>query len=235
MKKLIYAADDEKDLRDVMEGFLLNAGFEVKTFPTGDELYEEFRKKEPDLVILDIMMPGTDGLTICKKIREISNVPVIILTAKEGEVDYIRGFMLGGDDYLIKPFSPALLVVRINALLRRAEMSNGVKDNNDKSVIEFGDLKFSDAEHTICCNGKDLGFSMTEFSLLKCLLQDAGTACSRDKLLDEVWGIDSEDIESRVTDETVRRIRHKLKDAKSRVKIKAVWGYGYKLEYGDHE
>ncbi len=235
MKKLIYAADDEKDLRDVMEGFLLNAGFEVKTFPTGDELYEEFRKKEPDLVILDIMMPGTDGLTICKKIREISNVPVIILTAKEGEVDYIRGFMLGGDDYLIKPFSPALLVVRINALLRRAEMSNSVKDNNDKSVIEFGDLKFSDAEHTICCNGKDLGFSMTEFSLLKCLLQDAGTACSRDKLLDEVWGIDSEDIESRVTDETVRRIRQKLKDAKSRVKIKAVWGYGYKLEDGDHE
>ena len=235
MKKLIYAADDEKDLLDVMEGFLLNAGFEVKTFPTGDELYEEFCKKEPDLVILDIMMPGTDGLTICKKIREISNVPVIILTAKEGEVDYIRGFMLGGDDYLIKPFSPALLVVRINALLRRVEMSSESQNKSENEVIEFADLKFSEKEHTICCNGKDLGFSMTEFSLLRCLLQEAGAACSRDKLLDEVWGIDSEDIESRVTDETVRRIRHKLKDAKSRVKIKAVWGYGYKLEDGKDE
>ena len=192
-------------------------------------------KKIPDLVILDIMMPGTDGLTICKKIREISNVPVIILTAKEGEVDYIRGFMLGGDDYLIKPFSPALLVVRINALLRRVEMSSESQNKSENEVIEFADLKFSEKEHTICCNGKDLGFSMTEFSLLRCLLQEAGAACSRDKLLDEVWGIDSEDIESRVTDETVRRIRHKLKDAKSRVKIKAVWGYGYKLEDGKDE
>lgn len=234
MKKLIYAADDEKDLLDVMEGFLVNAGFEVRTFLTGDELYEAFLEKESDLVILDIMMPGTDGLTICKKIREISNVPVIILTAKEGEVDYIRGFMLGGDDYLIKPFSPALLVVRINALLRRAEMSaNNTKEIAD--IIEFGDLRFSESEHTICCNGKDLGFSMTEFSLLRCLMKEPGVSCSRDKLLDEVWGIDAEDIESRVTDETVRRIRYKLKSSKSKVKIKAVWGYGYKLEVDENE
>ena len=119
MEKLIYAADDEQDILDVMQEFLQNAGFAVQTFPTGDALYAAFRKKPCDLVVLDIMMPGTDGLTVCRQLREISNVPIIILTAKESEADHMRGFLLGGDDYLIKPFSASLLVVRIKALLRR--------------------------------------------------------------------------------------------------------------------
>ena len=118
MKQLIYAADDEKDILEVIEGFLENAGFDVCTFSTGDALYEAFREKPCDLVVLDIMMPGRDGLTICRELRAISDVPIVILTAKESETDHMRGFMLGGDDYLIKPFSPSLLVVRIQALLR---------------------------------------------------------------------------------------------------------------------
>ena len=104
-KKLIYAADDEQDILDVMREFLQNGGFSVRTFSTGDALYEAFLKEPCDLAVLDIMMPGTDGLTICKKLREISSVPIVILTAKESETDHMRGFMLGGDDYLIKPFS----------------------------------------------------------------------------------------------------------------------------------
>ena len=225
MGQRIYAADDEKDILDVLDNFLTNAGYEVKTFPTGDQLYDAFREDPADLVILDIMMPGTDGLTICKKLRDISDVPIIILTAKESEMDHMRGFMLGGDDYLIKPFSPSLLVVRVNALLRRVNMGKPAAKNST-----FGDLVFSADDHMAYCNSENLALTVTEFSLLECLMEKPGVAVSRDELLDRVWGIDAVDVETRVTDETVRRIRQKLKKSGSRVSVSAVWGYGYKLE-----
>lgn len=225
MEKLIYAADDEQDILDVIQEFLQNAGFAVRTFPTGDALFAAFQEQPCDLAVLDIMMPGTDGLTICKQLREISNVPIVILTAKESEADHMRGFLLGGDDYLIKPFSASLLVVRIKALLRRMEMLHPAA-----AVRCCGDLKYSEADHTVMCGEKTVSLSMTEFSLLGCLMEHTGAAVSRDDLLNRVWGIENEDIETRVTDETVRRIRQKLKAAGSTVKITAVWGYGYKLE-----
>lgn len=225
MEKLIYAADDEQDILDVIQEFLQNAGFAVRTFPTGDALFAAFQEQPCDLVVLDIMMPGSDGLTICKKLRAISTVPIVILTAKESEADHIRGFLLGGDDYLIKPFSASLLVVRIKALLRRMEMLQPAA-----AVRCFGDLQYSEADHTVLCGEQAVSLSMTEFSLLGCLMEHTGVAVSRDDLLNRVWGIENEDIETRVTDETVRRIRQKLKAAGSTVKITAVWGYGYKLE-----
>ena len=225
MEKLIYAADDEQDILDVMQEFLQNAGFAVQTFPTGDALYAAFRKKPCDLVVLDIMMPGTDGLTVCRQLRGISNVPIIIITAKESEADHMRGFLLGGDDYLIKPFSASLLVVRIKALLRRMEMMQPAA-----AVRSFGDLTYSEANHTVTCGGDPVALSMTEFALLGCLMEHTGIAVSRDTLLNRVWGIENEDIETRVTDETVRRLRQKLRAAGSTVKITAAWGYGYKLE-----
>ena len=225
MGKLIYAADDEQDILDVMQEFLQNAGFDVRTFPTGDALFAAFQKQPCDLAVLDIMMPGTDGLTICKQLREISNVPIVILTAKESEADHMRGFMLGSDDYLIKPFSASLLVVRIKALLRRMEMLRPAAP-----VRSFGDLTYSEADHTVTCGTAPLALTMTEFSLLGCLIEHTGAAVSRNDLLNRVWGIENEDIETRVTDETVRRIRQKLKACGSRVRIAAVWGYGYKLE-----
>lgn len=225
MPKLIYAADDDPDIRDVLQEFLQNAGFAVRTFSTGDALFTAFCQQPCDLVVLDIMMPGTDGLTVCKQLRAVSTVPIVILTAKESESDHMRGFMLGGDDYLIKPFSASLLVVRIKALLRRMEMLS-------PSAAEwcFGDLRYSEADHSVTCGENPLSLSMTEFSLLGCLMEHTGVAVSRDDLLNRVWGIENDEIETRVTDETVRRIRQKLKAAGSNVKITAVWGYGYKLE-----
>lgn len=225
MEKLIYAADDEQDILDVMQEFLQNAGFAVRTFSTGDALFAAFREKPCDLAVLDIMMPGTDGLTICRQLREISDVPIVILTAKESEADHMRGFMLGGDDYLIKPFSASLLVVRIKALLRRMDMLRA-----PAPVRCFGDLTYSETDHTVHCGAAPLALTMTEFSLLGCLIGHSGAAVSRNDLLNRVWGIENEDIETRVTDETVRRIRQKLKAVGSSVKIAAVWGYGYKLE-----
>ncbi|HCA20836.1 MAG: response regulator transcription factor [Eubacterium sp.] len=225
MDKLIYAADDEPDILDVLREFLTNAGYNVKTFSTGDELLSCFRTDPCDLAVLDIMMPGSDGLTICKELRKLSDIPIVILTAKESESDQMRGYMFGGDDYLVKPFSPSLLVMKIKALLRRASFTD-----EDASDRPFGDIILSPSVHDVLCKGKAAGLSMTEYALIECLMNNPGTAVPRDKLLDDVWGIDNDSVETRVTDETVRRIRRKLTAAGSSVKITAVWGYGYKLE-----
>ncbi len=225
-QKLIYLADDDPALLEVFGAFLDAAGYEVRLFPTGDELAREFAILEPDLVILDIMMPGTDGLTVCRNLRAVSDVPIIILTAKDSEMDYMQGLAIGGDDYLIKPFSPAMLVMRVKALLRRVDMGRTPKAESDE--YSFGDITLSESTHSAKAAGRDLSLTMNEFSLLKCLLAADGSAVSRTTLLEEVWGITAE-VETRVTDECVRNVRKKLRAAKSNVSIKAVWGFGYQL------
>ncbi len=227
MAPCIYLADDDPALLEVFGAFLESAGYEVHLFPTGDALAEEFARREPDLVVLDIMMPGTDGLTVCKNLRAVSTVPIVILTAKDSEMDYLHGLAIGGDDYLVKPFSPAMLVMRIKALLRRVEMGKASAPAAD-ATLSMGDVTLSDADHEVHVGDTHLDLTMTEFALLRCLLAARGKAVSRDTLLSEVWGIDAE-VETRVTDECVRRVRRKLREAGSGVAIKAVWGYGYKL------
>ena len=228
MARLIYLADDDPALLEVFGTFLEQAGYEVQAFPTGDELVAKFELKEPDLVILDVMMPGTDGLTICKNLRAVSNVPIVILTAKDTEMDYLYGLGQGADDYLTKPFSPAMLVMRVRALLRRVDMGTAFSAS-DTSDLCYGDIRLSERDHEAHVGQKGLSLTKTEFSLLQCLLDAQGKAVSRDDLLKRVWGIDAA-METRVTDECVRRLRRKLKEAQSSVAIKAVWGYGYKLE-----
>lgn len=232
MGALIYLADDDPGLLEVFSAFLTNAGFDVRTFPTGDDLAHAFAQHEPDLVVLDVMMPGTDGLTVCKNLRAVSDVPIVILTAKDSEMDYMQGLALGGDDYLIKPFSPSMLVMRIKALLRRVEMGRAAGAGATVGEVSYGDIRLSEAAHEVRAGGVAIDLTMTEFALLQCLLESAGSAVSRDTLLSKVWGIDVA-VETRVTDETVRRVRRKLQAAGSRTQIKAVWGYGYKLEAGD--
>lgn len=228
MARLIYLADDDPALLEVFGTFLEQAGYEVQAFPTGDELVAKFELKEPDLVILDVMMPGTDGLTICKNLRAVSNVPIVILTAKDTEMDYLYGLGQGADDYLTKPFSPAMLVMRVRALLRRVDMGSA-SNASDNSTLQYGDIRLSEHDHEAHVGQRGLTLTKTEFSLLQCLLSAQGKAVSRDDLLKRVWGIDAA-METRVTDECVRRLRRKLKEAQSSVSIKAVWGYGYKLE-----
>ena len=226
MGALIYLADDEEGLLEVFSAFLENAGFDVRAFPTGDELAEAFAVREPDLVVLDVMMPGTDGLTVCKNLRAVSDVPIVILTAKDSEMDYMHGLAIGADDYLTKPFSPSMLVMRVKALLRRVSM--GRASVATEQSLTFADIELLEKAHEVRVAGKPLELTMTEFALLKCLLEGKGSAVSRDELLSKVWGFDAE-VETRVTDETVRRLRKKLRDAGSATGIKAVWGYGYKL------
>jgi len=225
MSKLIYAADDEENIRNLLKTYLEQAGFDVCVFPDGDSLFAEFQRRRCDFVVLDIMMPGTDGLEICKQIRAISKVPIIILTAKESEVDYVMGLTLGGDDYIIKPFRPSMLVMRIKALLRRMEMEH----NDTDETVAFGDISYSGNEHAVFCGGHNIGLTITEVALLRFMMKNASRAVPRDELLKEIWGISAE-VETRVTDETIRRIRKKLKVAGSGTSINAVWGYGYRLE-----
>ncbi len=224
MNKLMYIADDDESIRNLIEMFLKSEGYCVVSFSNGDDLYHEFLKKEADLIILDIMMPGNDGFTICNMIRAISSVPIILLTAKDSDIDQITGLTLGSDDYITKPFKPTLLTARVKALIRRSEMIK--PKQND---IIFGDLCFSASHYAIFCKDIELSFTQLELSCLSYMLSKGTGSVSRDELLRDVWGYEIA-IETRAVDETIRRIRKKLSLAKSNVIIVNKWGYGYTLK-----
>ncbi len=231
MSHSIYIADDEKNIRDLIKSFLESDGYEVSAFETGDELKTAFDEKPADLVILDIMMPGTDGLTVCKQLREESGVPIIILTAKDSEYDYVQGITIGSDDYLTKPFRPTALLMRVRSLLRRMDM-NEKSDHSSKASeedISIGDLTFSSSRNEILCSGKPIKLTRTELKMLSYMMKNPDKAYSRDELLEAIWGFDTK-VETRVTDETLRRIRKQLSACESNVRVKTMWGFGYRIE-----
>lgn len=231
MSHSIYIADDERNIRDLIKSFLESDGYEVSAFETGDELKAAFDEKPADLVILDIMMPGTDGLTVCKQLREESSVPIIILTAKDSEYDYVHGITIGSDDYLTKPFRPTALLMRVRSLLRRMDM-NEKSDHTSKASEEdtgIGDLTFSSSRNEILCSGKPIKLTRTELKMLSYMMKNPDKAYSRDELLEAIWGFDTK-VETRVTDETLRRIRKQLSACESNVSVKTMWGFGYRIE-----
>ncbi|HJI46547.1 MAG TPA: response regulator transcription factor [Oscillospiraceae bacterium] len=231
MSHSIYIADDERNIRDLIKSFLESDGYEVSAFETGDELKAAFDEKPADLVILDIMMPGTDGLTVCKQLREESGVPIIILTAKDSEYDYVHGITIGSDDYLTKPFRPTALLMRVRSLLRRMDM-NEKSDHSSKASEEdtgIGDLTFSSSRNEILCSGKPIKLTRTELKMLSYMMKNPDKAYSREELLEAIWGFDTK-VETRVTDETLRRIRKQLSACESNVSVKTMWGFGYRIE-----
>lgn len=225
----IYIADDEKNIRELIDGFLTNDGFEVKAFENGDDLLAEFLQSPSDMVILDIMMDGTDGLTICSQIRSKHNVPIIIVSARDSELDRITGFTLGGDDYLVKPFSPIELVARVKAIFRRVSLD---QSNTLKNLLKYGDLTLNVSTRESLLNGLKLDLTPTEFALLAYLFEHSDRAISRNELLKNVWKFDFE-VDSRATDDVLKRLRKKL--SKSCVIIESVWGFGFKLGLDDKE
>lgn len=231
MSHSIYIADDEKNIRDLIKSFLESDGYEVSAFETGDELKAVFDEKPADLVILDIMMPGTDGLTLCRKLREESSVPIIFLTAKDSEYDYVQGITIGSDDYLTKPFRPTALLMRVRSLLRRMDM-NEKGDRSSKMSdedISIGDLTFSGRRNEILCGGRPVKLTRTELKMLSYMMKNPEKAYSRDELLNAIWGYDTK-VETRVTDETLRRIRKQLSACESNVSVRTMWGFGYRIE-----
>ena len=227
MEHSIYLADDEKSIRELLHSFLASDGYTVRSFESGDALLEAFRQEPAELVILDIMMPGTDGLTVCRELRAVSDIPIILLTAKDSELDYVMGISQGSDDYLTKPFRPTILLMKVKALLRRVEMDRGKTAAEDE--LHYGDIRYSATENAIFYGAAPVSLTQTELRLLSYMMKQPEKAYSREELLSAVWGFDSE-VETRVTDETLRRIRKKLLQAGSTVNVSTIWGFGYKLK-----
>lgn len=226
MRKSIYVADDESNIRNLVQTFLEREDYDVTTFPDGDSLLRYFSTNPSDLVILDVMMPGRDGFFICSDIRKISNVPIIMLTARDSDADYIAGLSLGSDDYFTKPFSPIKLVSKVKAIFRRVEAENSDHVHSDGS-LRFEDISIMTKTKTVTCGEKELLLTPNEFALLTYLTINKDRAVSRSELLDRIWGYDTE-VETRVADDTVKRLRKKLTE--SHVVIKTVWGYGFRLK-----
>lgn len=219
----IFIADDEKNIRDLLGKFLEDAGHEVRLFENGDSLLTELDNSVPDIVVLDVMMPGIDGFTACGRIRKAyPDITIILLTARDTDADFMTGFMAGCDDYLTKPFSPLKLTLKVNAILSKL-------GKNEKSTgeIAFGDLSLDASSFSCRVLDNELKLTKTEFQVLSLLLSTPEKAVSRDKLLSDIWGYS--EVETRVTDDTMKRLRKKLKDAGSRVHIETIWGFGFKL------
>lgn len=223
-KKLIYIADDEKNIRLLMKSFLENAGYAVTLFENGDLLYEAYKKNPPDLIVLDIMMPGTDGLGILETIRQNSMIPVIIVSARDSEFDRITGISIGSDDYLVKPFSPLELVARIHGIFRRMALYN---EKSTFEILTFGLMDIHLNTRAIYYKQSIFEASPTEYDFLVYLFKNKDRAVSREELLKEVWHFDMS-IDTRATDDVVKRLRKKLNETE--IKISAVWGYGFRLE-----
>lgn len=228
--KLIYIADDEANIRDAIKVFLEAEHYRVKAFTNGEELLAAFDAEPCDLVILDIMMPGLSGFDVCSRIREKSMVPIIMLTARDSDIDYATGLSLGSDDYFTKPFSAMSLVMRIKAIFRRIEYERGVSSTKGETAVSFGPVTLD--PRTKGASGKNgpLDLTPNEFALLHYLLQHGTDAVSREELLNKIWGYDSA-VETRVADDTVRRLRRKL--AGSGIAVETVWGFGFRLKVAD--
>lgn len=221
----VYVADDEKNIRDLIAFFLCEQSLEVEVFETEDQLFLRFLEEEADVIILDVMMPGTSGIDIAARIRKQSDVPIILLTARDGDEDFLQGFSAGADDYFTKPFSPLKLSLRVKAILSRHATSS---KKSDADVIAYEGLTLSEKERLVLYKKVPLKLTNTEFELLKMFLKHQEEAISRQDLLQQIWGYE-EDVETRVTDDTIKRLRKKLREVDSHVLIETVWGYGFKL------
>lgn len=224
--KRIYIADDEVNICHILQSFLSQAGYRVEVFYSGQDILTAQRKSPADLMIIDIMMPEVDGFTLCDTLRKESNVPIIIISAMDGEQDKIKGLTLGGDDYLTKPFSPVELVARVNGLFRRIEMDRAAPKSH--SAILIKDIRIHPDTFSVEAGSHSVNLTGMEFSLFKYLVENRNRAVSREELLDKVWGFEVP-VETRATDDMIKRIRKKLLEAGSELKIETVWGYGFKV------
>jgi len=227
VKPSIFVVEDDPDISRLVRHHLEGAGFAVKLFPTGNSVVMEAERQRPTLFILDIMVPGRDGLELCRQIRQmplLASTPVIFLTAKSGEADRILGLELGADDYIPKPFSPRELVARVKAVLRRFERPMS------QSPLKVGEIEIDPGAMTLTVGGQLVATTATEFRLLDYFARHSGRVFSRDQLLDSVWR-DTAYVTPRSVDVYVRRIREKIEpDPESPRYLKTVRGAGYRFE-----
>jgi phosphate regulon transcriptional regulator PhoB len=221
----VLVVDDEESVRELIELYLTKEGFDVILAKDGKEALRLNGEHHPDLIVLDLMLPGLDGWEVCKQIRSASRVPIIMLTARAEEVDRVVGLELGADDYVVKPFSPREMVARVKAVLRR-----GSAGPEEQETLTFPGLRIDRTQHRLEVDGEEVHLTPTEFRLLWCLASQPGRVFSRAELLDKIWGYDSES-DARTVDVHIKRLRQKTKAAEKRsFAITTVWGLGYKFE-----
>jgi two-component system phosphate regulon response regulator PhoB len=223
-RERILLIEDEPDIAEVLQYNLQKEGFEVESARRGDSGLEAVRREAPDLVLLDLMLPGMDGLEVTRILKRdsaTSRLPIVMLTARGEEVDRIVGLELGADDYISKPFSPREVVLRVKAVLRRLQHEAAASEH-----LEVGGIRIDIAAHQLRVRGKEVPLTATEFRLLRLLLERAGRVQTRGQLLSDVWGY-AEDIDSRTVDTHIRRVRRKLGAEADR--IETVIGVGYRL------
>ena len=231
MSKKIYVVDDEQNIRDIICSYLKKEGFETKEFVDGESLLEEIKNGEfPDMFIIDIMMPGISGFELCNEIRKKDNTPIIIVSARDEELDRILGIEMGADDYLMKPFSPRELLARVNAIFRRVD---GPSKNDKPSLPVCKDIKiYPDERRIVKISGDtetEIAFTAMEFNFITFMVTNKNKVFNRDQLLQQIWGYQYTGDDTRAVDDLVKRIRKKLDAANTEFAIETVWGYGYKV------
>ncbi len=221
LNKTILIVDDEEAIRTMVRRFLEKASFNVIEAENGKKALEIFKnRKDIELVLLDLMMPEMNGYEVCKEIRKDSNVPIVILTAKDTEVDELKGFSIGADEYITKPFSPKILIARIESILRRL-------DNINNEIIEYKGITLDPVKREVKVEDKRIYLSLKEFELLEFFMKNKGIALEKEKILNNVWNYDYLG-DSRTIDTHVKTLRSKLEE--KRELIQTVWGIGYKFE-----
>lgn len=221
MKKTILIVEDEIRIRFLLRDYFQKEDFIIYEAENGEEALEIFKNKKIDLIVLDIMMPIMDGLTVLERIREVSTVPIVLLTAKGQEEDKLQGYEIGADDYMTKPFSPKVLVAKVKALLKRT------RDEVDSSTQDYNGLIINQLSREVKLNDEIISLSPKEYELLIYLTTNEGIALTRDNILDNVWGLDYYG-DIRTVDTNVKRLREKLGDKSNY--IVTVRGSGYKFE-----
>ncbi len=227
LDKKILVVDDDPNISDLLKIYLEKEGYEVKVASDGAEGVSYFKMYEPDLVLLDIMLPQKDGWQVCREIREVSSKPIIMITAKGEVFDTVLGLELGADDYVAKPFDMKVLSARIKAVLRRSQ--SGAGQPNGKETVKFDNIEISKEKYELKLCGKAIDIPPKELELLYFLASNCNRVFSRDQLLDKVWGFDYLG-DSRTVDVHVKRLREKLVGVSDKWQLKTVWGVGYKFE-----
>ena len=225
----ILVVDDDTNICELLRLYLTKEGYQVTTANDGEEGLEKFNQIKPDMVLLDVMMPGLDGLEVCRRIRAAGNTPVMMLTAKGETFDKVLGLELGADDYMVKPFDTKEVIARIKAVLRRCTVTAAAKTESKEGVIEFDNLSLDMNSYELKVKGKVVEAPPKELELLNCLASHPNRVYTRDQLLDEVWGFDYYG-DSRTIEVHGKRLREKLAGASDKWELKTVWSVGYKFE-----
>ena len=226
-QQTVLIADDEPQIREILSIYFKKEGFKVIEAADGAEALVQVQAGKPDIILLDIMRPVLDGLEVCKQVRKISDIPIIMLTAKDSDDDRILGLEIGADDYISKPFNTREVVARVKAVLRR---TNASMSSQNKQVLEYPNLMINLSEYRVVAFGREITFTAKEMELLWCLASNPGIVFSRNQLLEKIWGYTYYG-DTRTVDTHIKRVRHKLDiPPDSTWDIMTVWGVGYKFE-----